>query len=892
MRLLTGPAGSGKTAFLLDRFREALRAGNGAVRLLVPTATLAEHIQHRLAREGFVSRPSLVQTLNGFVETVTGDLRQAPAAVVYLIVEQAVRQAARAEFARVAGMPGFCSSLARTIEEFSSAGCDPERLAAHLPRAPLAEAFLAVYREFARELERRGLVLRAARLQQAAARIDAGHGLPRGASVWVDGFHALPDPEIGVIAALARHADVTLALGDDALTDTLRARFAAMGAIETRMPRSRSSPAVALVRAPGIERECEEIARRMLDQASAGRPFREMGVIVRQEERYVPLLRATLERFGIPACFYFDAKLDRHAAVCFLSGAVDAMLGGWEYATTLAVLRLAPRFADFNALDLLDFKLREQLPGAGLSGIRSLLLKDDGQPLAPGAERLLHQLDALRATEEWRGLWLQPRDWTARLNDLRKLFHPAANQPAGVARVQSAALRAFGDALDEAALALDPDREIDLAEFWRAAKSVLRLKPLRPTDSRREVVHVLSAHEARQWVLPVVFICGLVEKEFPKFHRQDAFFAESARARLNQAGIRVRTAAQFEHEERGLFHSAMTRATLLTVLSYPEFDARGDRNLPSLYLEGLAIPAVESRPVRPQPRHIPREPDSVSIQAPALLEFLRTKTVRLTPTSLEGYLQCPFQYFGTRLLRLQTAPPRPENRLDFPAQGNIVHEVLSRWWNGRPDIAALFEEVFARHAAEKRILTRYQTERARNTMLDDLRHFAANDTWPRTGFRSRTEEKFQFELAPGIVVAGKIDRLDETEDGSAFVIDYKYSNRQTTKGKLENENLLQAPFYLMGAERDFHLRPAGMFYVGLKAGVVYAGWGEGAPAEGQPIPPDWFERTTSRALSVLAEIHSGRVAPSPADRDLCRFCNCKDACRVELGAAAAVAEGA
>src|SRR5689334_16226393 len=49
MRLLKGPAGSGKTAFVLERFREALRAGNEAVRLLVPTATMAEHIQHRLA---------------------------------------------------------------------------------------------------------------------------------------------------------------------------------------------------------------------------------------------------------------------------------------------------------------------------------------------------------------------------------------------------------------------------------------------------------------------------------------------------------------------------------------------------------------------------------------------------------------------------------------------------------------------------------------------------------------------------------------------------------------------------------------------------------------------------------------------------------------------------
>src|SRR4051812_50052303 len=89
MRLLTGPAGSGKTTFVLECFREALRARNQAVRLLVPTATMAEHVQHGLAREGFVFRRTLVQTLSGFVETLTRDLRQAPEAGGYLVLGSA-----------------------------------------------------------------------------------------------------------------------------------------------------------------------------------------------------------------------------------------------------------------------------------------------------------------------------------------------------------------------------------------------------------------------------------------------------------------------------------------------------------------------------------------------------------------------------------------------------------------------------------------------------------------------------------------------------------------------------------------------------------------------------------------------------------------------------------
>src|SRR5450432_1109104 len=109
--LLIGPAGSGKTDYILQDFRQALRSGNSAVRLLVPTATLAQHLQNRLAREGFVFRRGLIQTLSGFVQDWAGDQPQVPDSVLYLIVEDAARRVGRPEFARVVDMPGFCASL-------------------------------------------------------------------------------------------------------------------------------------------------------------------------------------------------------------------------------------------------------------------------------------------------------------------------------------------------------------------------------------------------------------------------------------------------------------------------------------------------------------------------------------------------------------------------------------------------------------------------------------------------------------------------------------------------------------------------------------------------------------------------------------------------------------
>jgi ATP-dependent helicase/DNAse subunit B len=406
-------------------------------------------------------------------------------------------------------------------------------------------------------------------------------------------------------------------------------------------------------------------------------------------------------------------------------------------------------------------------------------------------------------------------------------------------------------------------------------------------DGRRNVVHVLSAHEARQWSLPVMFVCGMVEKQFPRFHTQDPFFSDAARCALNGHGIRVRTAAEFEREERALFESALTRATMLVTLSWPEFDGRGESNLKSLYVEELLLPALERpRNVRPAPSREPvAQAVSPAIRDRALLPILREKTATVSPTGLESFLQCPFQYFSGRTLRLQGAPARPEERLDFMMQGQIVHEVLKEWWTQPQDIAAVFERVFARELEENHVPFGYHTERLRNQMLDDLRRFAADSVWPRDLFQSRTEEVFQLPLGD-LMISGKIDRLDTAPDGTAYVIDYKYGAPQRVKARLKNANLLQAPLYLLAAQEFFHLRPAGMFFVGVKAETVYAGWSDAPLLDSLPLPENWLAATRDLTLRIVEEIRGGRVEPAPADRENCRFCDYRDACRFDVDAVA------
>lgn len=889
MLLITGAAGSGKTSLVLDGLRQALRQKNSHVRLLTPTATMAQHLRNRMAREGFVFRPELIQTLSRFIEPWTSDLREISNPAFYLLVEETVRRIGRPEFAKVAHMPGFCARVARAIQECASAGCSAGVLAENLREAPLGEPFVAVYSEVERELERRKAALRSGRLGRASARI-AETGLAGIETIWIDGFFSFTDPELSLVKAAMRFAELTVSLPQHVITRASRDRLLAMGFTERILDGARAQPDREIVVAPTIEREADEIARRIIVQIStggaevaSGAKFRDIGIIVRSPEIYVPVLRATFERFGIPARFYFGSELTEHPAARFLAGVVDAMLGGWDHAEALTVLKMAPFEGARNIMDRFEIKVRSRMPGRGL---QALAEHGDG----------IRLLEAFSKVDEWRSLALSPLAWSERLLTLRSMFHPTTirdgvtHQAALEWRRQAAVLDSFDAAIAEAAAAFPTSQPVPLAPFWKAVKSVLRLTPLRVADQRRDVVHVLDVHEARQWELPVVFVCGMVEKQFPQYHAQDAFLPDAARRHLQQSGIRLRTAADIGGEEEFLFDSAITRATRSLVLSYPRCDARGEQNLPSLFLDRVngAASAVAGRAVRPQPLFIRRGPKpAANIHSPDLLQTL---SKRYSPTALEKYLQCPFQFFALRTLKLEKIPQRAEDRLDFLIQGGIVHSVMAQWHATRQPVDSIFDRVFQETCQKEAIPGCYRTALLRYRMLQDLRALVADTRMPPAS-DSLAEQSFEWELQPGVLITGRIDRLDKLPGGRAVVVDYKYS--LNLRERLNNENFLQGPLYLLALEHLHGLDSAGMVFCSPRGGeVTYAGWGEIPGLKLRPFTREWMQAAAVKTIQAVGEIAGGRVAPHPFVLEPCRYCDVRDVCRYETAARSLVAIGA
>jgi RecB family exonuclease len=828
---------------------ERFRSQPGSL-LILPTATMVEHIGHSLAREGFPVQPRDICTLAKFLDRYSL-VAAAPAPLLDLFIEQALEKLHPPRFLDVAGFPGFRRALAELFEQASL--------------ATLPGDVADLQAEVERNLNVRGMGLRHQRLRKAADALRA-ETLPE--NIILDGFFTLSSAETALVVALARHTSVTITLPDWPGAQDLRGVLRSHGFDEQHLSSTQRVANRRGFSAATIEREVEEIARRILALVDEGEEFREIGIVLRSREPYAGVVETALARFGIPARLYFHQPLRSHPALMFFSNVIRSMLAGWDHATLLEAVRMpVSGLGATVAGDALDFAWRDRLPGAGL-------------PLPVGLDRFV-------LLDGWRRDRLLPVEWSERVKTLRVLL-PQLQIVDQVDRDQiipwrstSAALAAFDEIADEAAVALEASGRCALAEFWKQVETALGLEQLRVPDPRRNVVHVMDAYEARQWELRVVFICGLIERHFPQYHREDPILGDAGRRR---AGLD--TAADRQLEERFLFELAVTRATQQTVLSYPRFDEKGEETLPSFFLEGEFPPVLSS--VRPLAK-----PDVDVRRKSGDPPHFAHKT--LSPTAIESFLQCPFQFFAGKTLRLKRRPPAPRDRLDLLVQGSMLHRALAEWTYAPLLGTSILDEVFEEECVRGRIPEGYRTEAVRLELMRHFRGFIEDDQFT-LGWSPRTEEKFSYALNPLLSITGRIDRMDidrmDTDPNKrALVIDYKYSAGNKIRERVEDTgegHAVQGGLYLAAVARTFGLEPAGMLFCGLKKDVVWDGWHVNIPglnslgtSSTREALQELADNAERAAIRVHEAITSGDIAVRPTDPLKCRWCDYCDICRVE-----------
>jgi superfamily I DNA/RNA helicase len=210
IHLYLAPSGAGKTAYAVERARDAARGLRGNTRVCVPTSLQVQAWRKRLAHAGGAlgARVSTFDALYEECLAATGDaytLLDEP--VQYRLLRAVVDALPLAHFSPLRGRPGFIQVLQELIAELKAARIRPEdfrRAVDRLGSPPRLTDLADLYAAYQERLQANAGVDRAGLAWLAVAAVPGrAHGGGDGSLLVVDGFDNFTQVQIDLLRALA-----------------------------------------------------------------------------------------------------------------------------------------------------------------------------------------------------------------------------------------------------------------------------------------------------------------------------------------------------------------------------------------------------------------------------------------------------------------------------------------------------------------------------------------------------------------------------------------------------------------------------------------------------------------------------------------------------------------
>jgi ATP-dependent helicase/nuclease subunit B len=545
-------------------------------------------------------------------------------------------------------------------------------------------------------------------------------------------------------------------------------------------------------------------------------------------------------------------------------------------------------------------------------------------------------------------------------------------------------------------------------EFFDHLQDVLRCEPLRQASDETGRVRVLAAESARNLSAPYVFLAGLSEKSFPALGRDDCILNDADTARLISAGLPLVPQSERSRHEMLLFYELVTRATRRLVLSYPALDAKAQPLSPSPYLSEVVRVCGQDRIARGRAPDLSVVPDSDDVLGPRefrvravaqalegdagpwaelarhpatnraannVLSSLRASLARQrgesfgpyegmllgdaarqalrtrfgpercwSPSQLEQYARCPYQFFLDRVLHLEPSED-PVLAVDYRTRGQMLHALLAtlhrklneRW--GGPsspsdeeeralvdEIGIVLAELLASMRSDRSLdngLRKIDARQLAAWLADYRRQHAKYDAAGREWERPLKPAHFEVSFGPGhlgderepadpqevpdalstrepfqlvsgqetIRFTGRIDRIDVGQLSGQCVfsiVDYKTSASSRANAKAIHDGYaLQLPLYALAAAELLSKQQAIPFLAGYW-NVAGSGFKEAisfyAVAGGAlQISQEWEalrEQLRHRIRSLVEGIREGQFPMHSADEECTSRCAFSTVCRV------------
>jgi len=389
----------------------------------------------------------------------------------------------------------------------------------------------------------------------------------------------------------------------------------------------------------------------------------------------------------------------------------------------------------------------------------------------------------------------------------------------------------------------------DAAELTKVLEGVEFVSGEGPTPGKVAILDPLALRARR---VRALFICGLQEGEFPAPARPRPMLAEEERRRLAEvSGLWLGEREDTLAAERYLLYAAVSRPEELLVLSWHTADDDGAPVARSLFVddvcdlfdESLTLQRVR-RPLGAVGWHEFRDPAPTyarpdgpePLRDEELLKELQAHT--WSASSLEVWISCPVRWLIERMLRAEDLNPDPEPI----ARGGLAHAALkdtleelkretgsarltpARLARARELLQWALRQNEAKFPLSTALERRPGVRRRLEVDLERYLEHAAQADSPLEpsylelgfGFASNDEkgegsELGAFDLGGGVMLRGRVDRVDVSAGGEAVVYDYKGRDAPPA-GKWGAQGKVQIALYMRAVEGLLGLKVAGGFY--------------------------------------------------------------------------------
>lgn len=643
-----------------------------------------------------------------------------------------------------------------------------------------------------------------------------------------------------------------------------------------------------LIEAVNKRVEVEAAARDIIALHERGFRFRDIGIIAR-DENYGDLIKAIFEIHGIPF-FVDDKRAAAHHPLAELIRSALEILRGWRAEAVFRCLRTD--FFNINQEDIdllenyvLEFGLRGEkiwTSEADWHWYRHKL--DDTKITAAETERLA-------AVDKIRRAAVAPlakfaaavkrrntvRNLTTALYELIDGLNVHEKLEAWAAREEAASnlalskehLKIWDDVMtlfEQVVDTLDEDL-ISAREFESIINEGLDALEMSLIPPALDEITVSKFDQNSLQNSKAIYVLGFSNSSFPKSAPEKNLLSDADRLRLNEAGIEIaKGGSDVMLAEKFLVYRGLTEARNYLYVSYPLANAEGDAMYPAANVERLKfmfdvkvetvnLDVLENLGSEIDYRLGKRElsPESAKkLYAP-------NKNLRGSVTNLETFNKCPFSYFAQYGLKLEQ---RREYKVTPPDIGNILHSVMcqfgerlkaeNRRWASVNDaeleiiVAEILDELTP-NLNNKILLStgayQHQRERIKSAAITALKHLIKFDAAGK--FRPILfEETFGAANSKALIyniagvkmeLAGKIDRVDFSEDSNHFlIIDYKTGSAYLNLTEIFTGVNLQLLTYLMVVNNLAAVNrraPAAMMYYFLKYPVKIVDDEQSAEAE-------------------------------------------------------------